>query len=257
MVINAMQKRGQATVFAILGIVILIIVALFFLLRNEFGFFVSPTSFLGDKAKPIEDNLKDCVSNALKDSLDIFGKQSGYFAPANYLLYQDMHVKYYCLNIPNKESCLNVMPTLSELIDNLNNRIEGNVNNCVDKDLIKSGLGYEIKAGRVSTNILTSDTGITVKAHYDVKITKGENSYTVRDAAINYDAPIKSIYSVAVDAVNSESRVGFFEQLLYMLDKKGQFVINLDKPYPDKVYKIQKKDSSFEFWFAIEGERNI
>ena len=36
----------------------------------------------------------------------------------------------------------------------------------------------------------------------------------------------------------------------------NEFKINLDKPYPDKIYKIQKKNSKFEFWLAVEGERN-
>src|SRR3989338_6640524 len=113
--INAMRKRGQATVFAIIGIVILIIVALFFFLRNEFGFFVAPTSFLSDKAKPIEDNLKGCINQAVSNNL-----------------------KYFCTNIPNDEKCLNVMPSLDEMIAALNSKIQDDVNDCVDKSLVES-----------------------------------------------------------------------------------------------------------------------
>ena len=252
-----MQKRGQATVFAIVGIVIVIIVALFFFLRSELGFFVSPTSFLSDKAKPIEDNLRTCVDDAVEVSLEFFGKQGGEFNPSNYLLYQNRGVKYFCLNIPNSETCLNVMPSFEEMIEELQVDINDQVNNCVDKSLVQSGFGYEIKAGEVITTVIATDAGLNVRSHYDIKITKGENEYTVKDVVVGYDAPIKELYSVSVDIVNAEARVGFFEQLLYMLNKKGQYEINLDKPYPDKVYKINKKGSNFEFWFAVQGERNL
>ena len=254
---KTMRKRGQATVFAIVGIVIIILVALFFFLRNEFGFFVSPTTFLSEKSQPIEDNLRGCVNEATRDALDIFSKQGGDFSPGNYRFYESRAVKYYCTNLPETEQCLNVMPSFGELISTLNNRIQTDVNNCVDKDLVKSGLGYDIKAGEITTTVSASGSGLVVRSDYDVNITKGENSYSVNDIAVNYDAPIEDLYAVAVDIVNSEAQVGFFEQLLYMVGKRGQYIINLDKPYPDKIYKITKKDSDFEFWFAVEGERNL
>ncbi len=254
--VNHMQKRGQATVFAIIGIFILIIVALFFFLRNEYGFFVSPTSFLSDKGQPIEDNMKSCVNQAVSKSLVTFGKQGGDLNPGRYVYYQSLGVKYFCLNIISDDKCLNVMPTLEEMTDGLNKQIQNDVNNCIDKSLVNSGLGYKITAGNITTSLLTNSGNLVVKAHYDVKIQKDQNQYSVKDIVVNYDAPLKDIYSVAVDIVNSEARVGFFEQLLYMLNKKGMYIINLDKPYPDKIYKIQKKDSKFEFWLAIEGERS-
>lgn len=251
-----MHKRGQATVFAIVGIVIVIIVALFFFLRNEYGFFVSPTTFLSEKSKPIEDNLKSCVNQVVQNSLDSFSKQGGDFNPSNYRLYKSRSVKYYCNNIPGEERCLNVMPTLGEMLSSLNKKIQDDVNSCVNKDLVQSGFGYKVNAGKITTT-LNAGTNLVLRAHYNVNISKGENSFTVSDVAVSYDAPIQDLYGVAVDIINSEANVGFFEQGLYMLNKKGQYIINIDKPYPDKIYMIKKKDSNFEFWFAVEGERNI
>ena len=98
---------------------------------------------------------------------------------------------------------------------------------------------------------------MTVRSDYDVKIIKGETQSTVRGVTLSYDVPLEELYAVAVDIVNSEANTGFFEQLLYMVNERGQYIINVDKPYPDKIYKVNKKDSDFEFWFAVEGERNI
>ena len=74
-----MQKRGQVSIFAIVGVILVILVALFFFARNQYGIFIEPTKFLNDKSKPIEDNLKDCINEVVSASLESFGKQGGTF----------------------------------------------------------------------------------------------------------------------------------------------------------------------------------
>ena len=59
--------------------------------------------------------------------------------------------------------------------------------------------------------------------------------------------------------MNDNAGTGFFDQLIYMLNKKGKIIINVDKSPStgnggDIIYKINKKDDNFEFWFAIEGD---
>ncbi|MBS3168330.1 hypothetical protein J4216_04350 [Candidatus Woesearchaeota archaeon] len=252
-----MQKRGQVSVFAIVGIILVILVGLFFFARSEFGFFVSPTKFLDDKSKPIEDNLKQCIREVTNKSLDVFSKQGGDFNPNNYLLYQSRTVKYYCINIRGEDKCMNVIPSFESLVKGLNDEIDKGVKECVDKDLVKGGLGYEVNVKGLNTQVFARGNSLVVRSEYDINIVKGENKQTLKPVVVSFDAPIQDIYRVAVDIVNSESEIGFFEQLLYMLSKRGQYVINLDKPYPDKIYKIQKRNSNFEFWFAVEGERDI
>lgn len=255
--VNVMHKRGQVSVFAVVGIVIVILVALFFFARSEFGLFVAPTSFLSEKSQPIEDNLKTCVGEVTREALDVFSKQGGNFDPVNYRLYQSRAVSYYCTNIPGEDTCLNVIPPFSKLVSDLNSYIQEGVNDCVDEDLVRGGLGYEVEAGDVVTTVNADGDSLLVKANYDVVISKGEVKSTIRDVNVAFDVPLEEIYSVSVDIVNSEASFGFFEQLLYMVAKKGEYVINLDKPYPDKIYKIQKRGSDFEFWFAVEGERSL
>ncbi len=250
-----MQKRGQVSVFAIVGVTLVILVALFFFLRNQYGIFISPVKFLDDKAKPIEDNLKECVNKVVSASARDFLKQGGDNAPNSFRLYQGKAVKYYCTNIPDQDQCLNVMPVFGDIVSDLNDNIQVGVNNCIDQDLIKGGLGYKIEAGSLTTETTASGPNLLVRANYDVDITKGDTKSSIRGVTVNFDIPLEELYVVAVDIVNAEASVGLFEQLLYMVNERGQYIINLDKPYPDKIYKINKKDNGYELWFAVEGER--
>ncbi|PIS03504.1 hypothetical protein COT83_05745, partial [Candidatus Peregrinibacteria bacterium CG10_big_fil_rev_8_21_14_0_10_44_7] len=61
------------------------------------------------------------------------------------------------------------------------------------------------------------------------------------------------LYNVAYDIVSAWSEGTYFDQLTYMLEHKGKYIINVDKPYPDIIYKINKEGSSFELWFAVQG----
>jgi|SRR3989338_2553642 len=252
-----MQKRGQVSVFVIVGVVLVILVALFFFARNEYGFFIEPSVFIDDKAKPIEDNLRDCVKSSVEESLDEFGKQGGNFNPTKFKMYDGYSLPYFCDNIPGVPECLNRMPALGNILNDFNEHIQEHVRECVDDGLAEGGFGYEVDAGELTTGVDAAGDRIAVSANYDVKIRKGETETSVRPVNLRFDVPIENIYAAAVDVVNAEARVGSFEQLLYMLNERGQVIINIDKPYPDKVYKINMKDNNFEFWFAVEGERGV
>ena len=73
------------------------------------------------------------------------------------------------------------------------------------------------------------------------------------------DAPLYDLYKTTYDIVESQASTGFFDQLIYMLSKKGKVIINVDKSpstgnVGDIIYKINQKDDEFQFWFAIEGD---
>ena len=69
-----------------------------------------------------------------------------------------------------------------------------------------------------------------------------------------FDIPLGALYDVSMEIVNTESQIGEFEQLSYMLVHKGQFIIDKKKPYPDKFYILKTKDSDYKFQFFVQGE---
>jgi hypothetical protein len=250
--VNNMQKRGQVSVFVIIGVVLIIIVSLLFFLRREAGLFISPQTFLSEKSVSIQDDLKDCLTQATSKNLDLFLKQGGDFNPTSFKLYESKKVKYFCRNVPGQETCLNVIPTYLDLVNNLNKKIEAEVNNCVGQDL--GGFGYEVTPGTVKTEIISSLDGVAVKASYNVVVKKGENEQKVNDIILPLNVPLQELYAISLDIINSEANRGYFEQLIYMLNNRGEFIVEVDRPFPDKIYKVHEKDSNAQFWFAIEGE---
>src|SRR3989344_1897610 len=254
-----MQKRGQVAVFVVIGIVIVILAVLIFVGRKEYGILIPTATFLGDKLDPIKEDLKSCVDLNLEKNFRIFAKQGGDFEPSRYVYYQNSKVKYLCYNIENSNKCINMLPPLNSVIENLNNNLNNDIKNCVSKDLVESGLGYEVNSKAPETKLEVFNDEIKVVVDYDVQVTKGGSTQSLSKIDRRVDLPIVDLYNVAYDIVNAHASEGFFEQLFYMLDKKGKYIINVDKSpstgnVGDIIYKINKKDSDFEFWFAVEGE---
>jgi len=255
-----MQKRGQVAVFVVIGIVIVILAVLLFVGRKEYGIGVPNLRFLSDKLQPIEDNARNCVDLSVIKTFDTFAKQGGDLNPSRYVFHQSRKVKYLCYNIQDSDKCINMMPPLNLMLENLQSELNNDIKNCVSKDLTQNGFGYEVKVnGEPETKLNVVGNDLRVVVNYDVEVIKGENLQKLSKIEKSLDIPLVELYNTALDVVNSHASTGFFEQLFYMLDKKGKYVINVDKSpslgnVGDIIYRINKKDSDFEFWFAVEGD---
>jgi len=80
-----MHKRGQVTVFIILGIVIIALVGILFFFRGEIlgGIFNTETSGLFTSAdiEPVKDVVQGCVEITLMDAIEHVSNQGGYNSP--------------------------------------------------------------------------------------------------------------------------------------------------------------------------------
>ncbi len=250
-----MEKRGQVTLFIILGIVILLLAGFFYYLKHTQGFLTPPADFLNSQLKPIQINLEECISKAAVSGLTLLGKQGGSFSPANYRLYQGQRVRYFCQNIPGKEQCLNTLPPLSSITEEFKKYLTFEVNTCVDKTLVDKTSGVQTLGSEKITITTTFIQGIIlVEAHYDLTLKKDQASISLAPVKKSFDAPLEELYDTSRDITQAQASTGQFDQLIYMLNKKGAYEITVDKPFPDIIYKINKKNSPYQFWFAIEGE---
>lgn len=252
-----MWKRGQVTVFVIIGVVILILAALLLYLKSTDRLEV-PTIFLGfsGKRQAIDDNLKDCVNKAVRPTIQLAALQGGEINPKYYRLYNGSHVGYLCWNIPGDKQCYNIMPTLNTLQNRMKGVIAEKINNCVDRSLLD---GLEIKGSRnVDVDFKILRDSVFVNIDYDVVLVDNGVEFPVGSRKlIVEDLPFGELYDVARDIVNSEATIGDFEQLFYMLAVKGRYEIQVDRPFPDKIFIINKKDSDFKFQLAIQGESTV
>src|SRR3989344_1850679 len=129
------NKRGQTTIFIIIGILIVAGVLIFFFLSNE----KIRNPFVSAEENP-ERFISICIEKALREKLETIMIQGGYmenslnktfkFTKEN--KYQD--ISYLCYTQNNYVSCLNQEPNLIFHLQNeVKKNIETEVRDCIDQ----------------------------------------------------------------------------------------------------------------------------
>lgn len=249
-----MHKRGQVTLFVILGLVLLLIAALYLYARDQYGITIPTNQYLASQLRPIQDNINECIQQEFEPGARLLAHQGGSFTPNTFIRYQNMQVRVVCADIPGKPTCLNLLQPFSVIEQELQRYLQFKIDQCINHDLA-SKPGYTVEGTKnVAVTVSAHEDAVQVTVNYDITLVKDAQSVTLPDISrVLRDAPLASLYPVAVDLVNSEARFGDFDNLGYMLQKRGQYLVTVDKPYPNKVYKISKKGSTYEYWVAIQG----
>jgi len=253
-----MQKRGQVTLFIILGLVIVILAALYFFVAKPYVLPVSQEDLNKDMIG-IEEDIQNCLEQASEEPFTRIGLQGGFLATpsGSYRLYADSRVSYLCYNLPGKANCYNRMLPIKSMEKELAEAITNELPTCLNVNKYSQLKPYTVSAPKkptVTVSIRDSDSVITLD--YPVRLTSKRSSTSVERTTFEkvLTIPLGKLYDVAQEVVNQEAEFGTFETLYYMLSKKGEIKVYLQKPYPDKVYQLKYKNSDYIFQFAIEGE---
>ena len=142
------------------------------------------------------------------------------------------------------------MLTKAEMERQLNEVIEEGMSTCLNVQQFRRG--FEIQTGKLKINTDIGRDKVIVNANYPIMLKRDEVIVEENEFIININVPLGRLYDVAMDIVNSEAETGNFEQVSYMLDHRGQYVIEKKKPYPDKLYILMSKDSDYVFQFFIQ-----
>src|SRR3989344_5177455 len=200
-----MGKKGQVTMFIILGIVIVAAVASIFvfkdyLIKNEFEREAAKLD-LGEEAEPVYNYFKDCIADIAFDGIDIMASQGGYLEIPDYNYPIDpalpfsnklevfgnsgLEVPYWFYETSNGIQELQI-PTVDEMESSLNIYIENNVFECTNNFTLFEE--YSVR-GFDNLDVITNieDDKVYIKAVTELTLdNKGveqkiENVYAVLD----------------------------------------------------------------------------
>lgn len=256
-----MEKRGQITVFVILGIVVVALVVLLFAFRKD----IIPTSATPENLNSIMNDMNDHIEDCLKSSADgplkRIALQGGYLSvpSGSYRLWNDYTVSYLCYNLPDTESCSNRMLVSSHMEEEISRAVEEELAKCIDLDAFSGGLfkTYSLTANQqmqVSTSIARDAVLFELEFPITLK-SKSTDTVVSRDKfSASVDVPLGELFEVMQDIVDAETSIGRFDTLTYMLSKMSRYTIILNKPYPDKIYQLKLRENDYMFQFAVEGE---
>lgn len=262
-----MFKRGQVSTFAIIGIILIVLIALFIFLRDRVYFGPASEKNLQDEFPPIEEHFKTCLIEKGNERIKQMGLQGGYLDPAEgtYLSYLNKEVSYRGWDIPTQRYCRTRILTEKDMEQALSLRLKDDLKTqCLNIGSFgKIGLSVEeIDDLKIDVDIGEDTTLLT--ANQKIRISKNDVSVEQDKFSANVDLPFGRLYDASVDIVREECGSGIFDTLLYNVAKTQTtlkpYICQKLQPYPDKLYLCKIKDvppapdKEFIFQFAIEDE---
>jgi hypothetical protein len=240
------NNKGQITIFIILGIVILFIVAISIYWQNSFNRVRPPVQQLivDDQLKPIQVYVTDCLSAISKEALIRIGQNGGYITIPNGLhinlgkpydsdaLFFDPQVMPYwyymrpceqssvgCIYINNPPVCKSgvecALPYRGQnsIEEQLSKYVQDNVGSCVNnfepfKDV------YDIRAGAIKVDTQITEQTVNFKMDYPLTInikgskSSGDIAYFYTEHKLKF----KRIYQFAQEVRDAEANYTFLER---------------------------------------------
>jgi hypothetical protein len=221
-----MSKKGQTTIFIIIAVLIVAIVGLFFLLRNNLGSSRIPSEFEG-----VYSDFITCAEENLEDGIRIMESHGGYISLPDFVLgseympfssqldFLGSSVPYWYYvsgnNIQREQ-----VPIINSMEGDLESFIENQIGKCVPNSALSDGF---ISFGEPSANIGIKQNEVQMNLEMDLVMTNEDVSTEVSSHRISISSDYGELYRNAIRVYEEEQKTLFLEN--YTLD-----IINLYAP---------------------------
>jgi hypothetical protein len=244
------KKKGQVTIFVILGLILIIGIGLFIYLRNRT---IQPTNIniprLEGDAGQVQLFVESCIDQVGREGIIELGRHGGYIDPTS-RIYTPLALKYdifkqtesdmtflnqndYTTGIPywyyskSTSGCWHcdvssLSPTPSLMEDELSTYVDRNLNTCLNHFQSFKEQGLEIVEttnSTTTTNILDSSVGFLTD--YTIKISKNGEVKYIDKFYKEVDIPLLQYYMIAVNITQNEIDNEYLD--FYALYLLGQY----------------------------------
>ncbi len=210
-----MVRRGQITVFIILGIVLLLAVVTVIFITNKNSVFKAGI-VVDREAQPVYDYVSSCMSTISEEGIRIQGLQGGFLSipqdiertPSSYLPIDDRGVVKVPLWYYEGESRV---PSIQLMESDLATYVESNLPACVENF---SAFTYPVTEKSAPKATVTIGEGsVTVRLDYNVEIQRPERVLSLTEFVVQPEVNLKAAYDLAVKVMQREDDEAWFENL--------------------------------------------
>lgn len=243
------NKKGQLTLFIILAIVIVAIVALYFL--------IGPPRIIDSFTSEFtaEGYVTDCLENEkVFDMKDSIAMQGGSINPENFMLYQDNKLEYLCYTKEYYKTCLVQRPLIKQHFESeLEKETKAAAEMCLER--LKGELqsrGYSVDYKPADYQIEFLPNGMTITLASEFRATKDGGTISSDKFKIQEQSDMYSLMMIASSIVNWEARYGDSESTIYMTyypDVKVQKIKRDD----GTAYLLESRNTKEKFYFATRS----
>ena len=253
-----MYKRGQLTIFIIVGILLVATTVLFFLLRSGV---IAPNLGGGAKEAGPTSFLQSCIEDEIKTTVDILSIQGGYINPvlSKRFKFEDEdqyhNISYLCYTQSYYTPCLNQQPMLLQHIKNeITLQISEEVEICFNELVLNlEDDGFVVDAAYGGYEVKLTPGRIIIDIDAEITTTKTDQTSKQENFQISVPTKLYNIAVVAQEIISQEARFCNFEYLGYMLTYPEFSIDYFRAQDATIIYTVGHVDTNDKFRFAVKG----
>ncbi|MBU3942311.1 MAG: hypothetical protein KKF74_05350 [Nanoarchaeota archaeon] len=245
-----MKKRGQITVFVIIGILVILGFLLFFYLREKTTFF-SPEIVVPQEIAPVKRYVESCMQDIGEKAVIKLGMQSGYVEipediamnPGAYIqVGGPIKLPYWYLN------GMDTSPKLSDMQSQISDYVSKNLKSCLRNFSDFDEFVIEEK-GEIKTKTVIAEEEVVITVDYPlvIKNKMGDKITTLSQYAASVPVRLKKIYRLAKGIMESENKGMFLEKTTIDL-----MALDPEIPFTDMVFSCKNLE-----WSKADVEQSV
>jgi len=240
-----MKKRGQITVFIIIGIMVLLLIAIIFYFQKQ-GAEIRPKKPIEQKLGPVEAYISSCIETLGKEAVLKMGQSGGYvYLPKEVDVYPAAHISEDALGmlkVPmwyyNDKS---YMPSIEEMQFQISLYLNNSIRECLRNfEPLKNE--YDIReTGNPVFTVTIADEDVVIETSYplDVNLKARQEKYKVEKFSTIIPVRLKRVYSLARAIFEEENRENFLENMTLQL-----MTMNPDVPFTGLEFRCTSREWS-------------
>jgi len=228
------SKRGQVTIFIIIGILIVVGVVLFFILSGDS---TEEQPQVDVDIQPIYNYVQGCLDESVDEGIFYIAERGGYYNLSEVQKTDILGIPYYIQNTSI------TMISKQEMENQLSKSIEDDVSSCVD---FKQFEDYEIKSETLTVDSSIEKEKVDVDMEFPLNIRKGENTYQIENFKNTKQIRLGGIYDAISEYINQQSGIseGFCINCFLEISENYDFTVDsFDTSGGSKIFIVSDYNS--------------
>ena len=238
------KKRCQISVFAVLGIVMLITFGLFFYAYTTRYGLISEQQrkeVLRQNLPELPDYIEGCIEKEAYPLAQQLAKNGGTSAPAkDSIYYGGEQINFLCIKESPTAACVNTLLTRQQMEFQLSEAVKNSIKKCVNLNIFRNQ-GAEIQEGEISAKTTIGKTTITIELTYPLTIKSRDKTTRLNKFSRIISLPLGELYELTDKILNSEIYSKSFDIDRFMEENGYAVMIEKHRPYPHIIYLLSKK----------------
>jgi|SRR3989344_183970 len=243
------SRKAQVTVFVIVALVIVVLIALYFIFSGNLNNIPETNGEVAD----VKSYIDSCIEKTLEQGIYYNGLQGGYYdPPLSSVTYSEIKIPYYWQD--NK----NLVPEKSKIEQELAKYVDNELSNCINNFEAFNSSTYEISHEVPKSEVKILDNRIRVNINYPISVKKADETFVLEKFVSELDFDFLSKYNYAQQIVdeheNSPNAVplGFITMLA---DRNNFKIETIDLDEDVVIYSLifqEQNDKVYIYDFAAK-----